>query len=230
MAAQPLPFPQHPRLWRGRGQQPTQPAWPSGHHLLDQLLPGGGWPLGALSEILLPRPGHGELSLLLPALADASQRDRSIALIAPPLTLNGPNLHARGVRLEQLLVVDSDNDNDTRWAAEQCLRAQLFAFVLIWPGRCDDRHLRRLQLAAEHGKSAGILFRPSERAHQPSPAQLRLCLGITQESSQANSELSLALIKARGLACSIAQPRRLNIQINQSGSLSAELVTVAAAP
>ncbi|MCB1605897.1 MAG: translesion DNA synthesis-associated protein ImuA [Xanthomonadales bacterium] len=209
MAAQPLSFLQHPRLWRGRGRQPQQPAWSSGHPALDQHLPGGGWPLGALSEILHPHPGLGEISLLLPALANATQQGRSIAIIAPPLTLNGPNLSARGVQLEQLLIVDSDSDNDTRWAAEQCLRARLFAFVLAWPGRCDDRHLRRLQLAAEHGESAGILYRSSEHARQPSPAQLRLCLDPMPEPRPGG--ISLRLIKARGLACSFAQPQRLQL-------------------
>lgn len=209
--AQLLPFPQHPRLWRGRGNQPQQPAWPSGYAALDQLLPGGGWPQGALSEILLPGPGYGELSLLLPAVAKATQEDRSIALIAQPLVLNGPNMNARGVQLDQLLLVDSDNDNDARWAAEQCLRSQLFAFVLVWPGRCDDRHLRRLQLAAEYGQCAGILFRSSEYARTPSPAQLRLCLGTESQPEQSMHEVTLALIKARGLACSAAQPRKVTI-------------------
>jgi len=221
MAAQLLPFPQHPRLWRGRGQQPEQPAWPSGYEALDQLLPGGGWPQGALSEILLPKPGYGELNLLLPALAKASQNNRSIAFIAPPLVLNGPTLSACGLQLEQVLLVDSDNDNDTRWAAEQCMRAQLFAFVLVWPGRCDDRHLRRLQLAAEQGQCAGVLLRPSQYARSPSPAQLRLCLDCKSQSPA--KQITLALIKARGLACSIAQPRKLQIDLDTYGSSAAEV-------
>lgn len=212
MAAQPLSFPQHLRLWRGRARQPAQPAWSSGHPQLDSLLPGGGWPLGALSEILLSYPGHGEISLLLPALADATGQDRSIALVAPPLALNGPSLAARGIRLEQLLIVASDSDDDSRWAAEQCLRAQLFAFVLIWPGHCDDRHLRRLQLAAEHGQSAGILFRCDELANRPSPAQLRLCLAAGSDAAGNPNEINVALIKARGLPCSASQPHRLSIR------------------
>jgi protein ImuA len=32
-------------------------------------LPGGGWPQGVVTELLLPHPGVGELRLLAPALA-----------------------------------------------------------------------------------------------------------------------------------------------------------------
>ncbi len=41
----------------------------SGHPELDAELPGGGWPRGNLTEFLVDRGGLGELSLLLPALA-----------------------------------------------------------------------------------------------------------------------------------------------------------------
>lgn len=64
----------HPALWRasqlggGRGA-----VTPSGHPALDAELPGGGWPHGALTELLLPQPGIGELRLLAPALAAVSR-------------------------------------------------------------------------------------------------------------------------------------------------------------
>ena len=41
---------------------------PTGFATLDAELPGGGWPAGALIELLADRPGIGELSLLLPLL------------------------------------------------------------------------------------------------------------------------------------------------------------------
>ena len=41
-----------PRLWRGRGAGPAGTSvLPSGHPPLDELLPGGGWPVGALTEL-----------------------------------------------------------------------------------------------------------------------------------------------------------------------------------
>ncbi|MEI8324881.1 MAG: hypothetical protein WCH44_05835, partial [Betaproteobacteria bacterium] len=41
----------------------------SGHPALDAQLPGGGWPVGALTELLQMQSGTGEWGLLLPALA-----------------------------------------------------------------------------------------------------------------------------------------------------------------
>jgi protein ImuA len=49
----------------------------SGHAALDAQLPGGGWPVGALTELLLPHPGVGELRLLAPALAALQRQQRS---------------------------------------------------------------------------------------------------------------------------------------------------------
>src|SRR5579862_5430764 len=46
-----------------------QEALVSGFDELDRRLPRGGWPLGALIELLCFAPGIGELSLLLPAPA-----------------------------------------------------------------------------------------------------------------------------------------------------------------
>jgi hypothetical protein len=72
------------RLWRGQGTAPQRDALPTGIDALDRVLPGGGWPRAALSEILFPADGVGELRLLLPALAMLSREARPIVLIAPP--------------------------------------------------------------------------------------------------------------------------------------------------
>ena len=60
----------HPSLWRasqigGAAQRTTA----SGFDALDAQLPGGGWPHGTLTELLLAQAGVGELRLLAPALA-----------------------------------------------------------------------------------------------------------------------------------------------------------------
>ena len=69
-------------IWRG-DMLPGLPenAIASGHAALDAELPGGGWPQGSLSEILVDRCGQGEMSLLLPALARLSQAGGWLALI-----------------------------------------------------------------------------------------------------------------------------------------------------
>ena len=60
----------HPGVWRASqiGGGPRR-VTASGFPLLDAQLPGGGWPHGVLTELLLPEPGVGELRLLAPALA-----------------------------------------------------------------------------------------------------------------------------------------------------------------
>lgn len=44
----------------------------TGHALLNAQLPGAGWPVGALSEILQAHTGQHEWRLLLPALTQAT--------------------------------------------------------------------------------------------------------------------------------------------------------------
>src|SRR3954463_10631961 len=61
----------HP-VWRGGLLACSAPAVPSGFAELDRELPGGGWPVQALTEILCRREGIGELQLVLPALAALS--------------------------------------------------------------------------------------------------------------------------------------------------------------
>ena len=57
----------HPALWRG-DDAGAPDTIPTGFHALDARLPGGGWPLATLIELLVPAAGVGEIRLLLPAL------------------------------------------------------------------------------------------------------------------------------------------------------------------
>ena len=52
----------------------------TGHAALDALLPQGGWPRRALTELLLPAHGVGELALLLPTLARMTQAGSTVAV------------------------------------------------------------------------------------------------------------------------------------------------------
>ena len=73
-------------LWHGDNLAvPDLPCVPTGFAMLDEALPGGGWPRGALTEILPARTGIGEISLLAPALTRLSRQDpRWIVWVAPP--------------------------------------------------------------------------------------------------------------------------------------------------
>jgi hypothetical protein len=184
---------QNPAIWRGDGQaRVALPGIPTGFAELDDELPGGGWPRGAVGELLTERHGIGELSLLMPALAQLSRQDGWIMLVAPPWIPYAPALAARGIHLSKLIVVGTTSDKDTWWAAEQSLRAGNCPAVLAWPSAISEQGLRRLQLAAEEGGSFGAVFGEAARAAFPSPAPLRLRLGVRQD------RLSVKILKRRG--------------------------------
>jgi len=194
----------HPGIWRRSTSTPaaTIDAQPTGLADLDALLPCGGWPRGALSEILIEHDGLGECSLVLPALAALTQARRRVALIAPPYIPYAPALAAAGIDLAQLVHIDAAA-NDTHWTAEQCLRAGCCGAVLNWLPDADYRQLRRLQLAAETGAAIGFVFRPLAAASQASPAALRLRVSAGADGAR------IEILKCRGRIGAAAQTRLL---------------------
>ncbi|MGQ0621149.1 MAG: translesion DNA synthesis-associated protein ImuA [Panacagrimonas sp.] len=167
-------------VWRA-SQQAAVRAEPTGHAELDRVLPGGGWPIGAVSEVLYARHGVGELSLTLPLLARLTQSARPVALVFPPMLPYAPRLAVSGLQLDRVLIVDSDpqqgRDRDAEsndlWVAEQLLRAGAGA-VLLWIEKAQAQSLRRLQLAAESGDGCVLLLRPEKFAAESTPSALRL--------------------------------------------------------
>jgi len=163
------------RVWKGSHQPAATALQPTGHAALDQALPGGGWPDAALSEILLPADGSGELHLLWPTLARLSQAGERIVLVAPPLVPYAPAWRAAGIELKQLAIIQADA-RQALWAAEQCLRSGSCGAVLCWPQAADDRALRRLQVAAQTGETLAFALRPAWAANNPSPAAVRVSI------------------------------------------------------
>lgn len=189
---------QHPGVWRRRSSNATTiDAQPSGLAALDALLPGGGWPRGALCEFLVEHDGIGECALVLPALAALTQARRRVALITPPYLPYAPALAAAGVDLQQVVQIDAGTP-DTHWSIEQCLRSGCCGAVLGWLPRVDYRELRRLQLAAESGGTIGFMFRPLAAANEASPSALRLRITAAQ------GEPRIELLKCRGRVGSAA--------------------------
>ena len=181
-----------PHLWRGDSQaEVAVPSISTGFEALDALLPGGGWPRAALVELLASRPGVGEWSLLMPALARLSGTDQWIALVSPPYVPYAPALAAAGVDLSRIVIVRAGDGADTLWAMEQALGSGSCGAVIGWPSFVNERSLRRLQLAAETGRALGLYF-SSGQATSSSLASLRLHL------TPANSRLRVHVLKVRG--------------------------------
>lgn len=195
----------HP-VWLGRAPQLAAPAVPTGYQVLDSELPGGGWPTGALTEILSSQEGIGELALLLPALAALTWAGKRVVWLAPPHLPYAPALAAAGINLAQLAVVRALGRRDALWAAEQALRAGCCHALLGWFRRTNYDDLRRLAVAAEASGAFVALFRPRAAAAESSPACLRLAL----EPAPGGQALSVQILKRRGMPA--AAPLRLAVK------------------
>jgi hypothetical protein len=162
------------------------------------VLPGGGWPAHALTEVLLAREGIGEVRLTLPALARIQQERLDVVWIAPPHVPYAPALAAAGIDLARLAIVRCASPRDRLWAFEQALRAPECGAAFVWSGIGDERLLRRLQVAARDGRTWGVLWRrPGERV-TAAAAPLRLRL------APCDGRLAVQVLKRRG--CDIPQP------------------------
>jgi hypothetical protein len=213
---------EHPAIWRGRSVARIE-ALSTGFAELDHALPGQGWPLAGLIEVLISRIGVGELQLLLPALAALTRRAsaRWCAWISPPFEPFAPALAAHGVVLERVFVTRGP---DSMWAFEQALGSGACETVLGWAGRSQSagrqsaiartaagrtaiakgsrssraprelraRDIRRLQLAAEKGRTLGVLFRPGQAANESSSAMLRVMVEPAKQGAR------VTLLKSRG--------------------------------
>lgn len=189
---------QNPRVWRGGRLGEGCRGLASGYPRLDRQLPGGGWPLHALTEILLEHHGTGELELLMPALArlsrpqDDAAEDGWITWVAPPFAPYPPALKEWGIDLSRVLIVRPREATEALWAAEQALRSGNCAAVLLWSSALDDAASRRLQLAAEKGRSWAIAFRSLAARSQTSAAALRIQVRAGERGTD------LGILKSRG--------------------------------
>ena len=162
---------------------------------LNAVLPGGGWPVGALIELLQTGPGS-EWGLLAPALARRDQdAQRSLVLVNAPYQPFGPALAAQQLDPQRLLCVQAGSAAAQLWAAEQALRCSDVAAVLAWLPQVKMPPLRRLHIAAqEHGKLL-FVFRPAAAQAESSPAPLRVLL---QRLPGPAPRLQLDIFKRRG--------------------------------
>ena len=182
----------HHAIWRGDDCAREPASVSSGFTELDAALPGGGWPRGALTEVLLSREGIGELRLTFPALARLQAEGRSIVWVSPPYRPHAPALAAAGLDLARLIIVRALRASDALWAYEQALRAPECGAAFGWLQAREERIVRRLQVAAREGRTWGVLWRrPGQRA-TATAAPLRLSLAPDQ------GKLAVRVLKRRG--------------------------------
>ncbi len=186
----------NPAVWRvGQVPHNAHGSIPTAYPALDQILPERGWPLGALTELLVTETGAGELSLLTPALQAVCAKAQGVVLAGPPFLPHARAWEAVGIELDRMLVIDADGA-DLLWSAEQALRSGECGAAVLWAQRAgktlDHRALQRLHLAASKGNAACLLFRPASAQSTPSPAPLRVTLKAHA------GQLQVQVIKCRG--------------------------------
>ena len=197
-----------PRIWKAGRLAGGRQTLSTGFADLDRAL-SGGWPVGALIELLVDLYGTGEFRLLMPALM-ALSRDagKLVMLVAPPYIPYAPAFVRHGVNISRLLVVRCRRQTDALWVMEQALRSGACAAVLAWAKGADERSLRRLQLAAKEGglhnrRCWVVLFRPSRFRSQRSPAALWIRL-----RSGRSAGVSMEIFKNHG-----GRPRELEVRV-----------------
>lgn len=178
-------------VWRGSEHSRAESqSIASGFEAFDNAL--GGWPLGALIELIPQREGIGELSVLLPALARSSKDERWIALINPPYIPYAPALFHAGIDLAKIVVIRAPGAADVLWSMEQALRSGTCSAVLGWPAAMTEQAIRRLQLATETGHALGAYFTRPGAIPRHSPVPYRLQIGGSID------DIRIEVLKRRG--------------------------------
>ena len=175
----------------------------TGYPNLSKVLPGGGWPCGAMTEVLQARSGQHEWGLVAPALAALQSASPAglVVLVGAPYCPFGPALGARQINMQRLLSISSvksavKNDGPAMlWATREALQCADVCAVLAWLPDARSAHLRRLQITALISGKLLFVFRPLQAQHDASPAPLRLKLAGTAESIH---NLQIDVFKRRG--------------------------------
>lgn len=173
----PVPAPPVPGVWRASDLAPHWVTTPSGFQALDQVLPGGGWPVARLTGLHCPRPGL-EWRLLGPALQHAN--DQGVVLfVAPPHRPHLGALVAMGLQMHNLWWVQAPQPHDMVWALEKALRCEHLAAAVFWPtahwpGAGWQRLLRACALACGSPPPAvfAVCAQRSTLAQTRAPLQL----------------------------------------------------------
>ena len=169
----------------------------TGFEALDACLPGGGWSLGVLSEILFPMQQALEWQLVAPALAQRLAAKRgSAVLVGPTHEPFGPVLERRGVPVHRLCRVDVQDRSSRMWACEQALNCHDVLAVLAWLPAAPYAALRRLQVMASRREVLLWVFRTEELQASASPAALRLVVHRVQAAG--THQLQVRVLKRRG--------------------------------
>lgn len=175
----------------------SAPAQPTGFDALDACLPGGGWPVSVLSEILFPLQQALEWQLVAPALAQRLAAEQgSAVLVGPTHEPFGPALERLRVPAHRLCRVDVQDRSSRLWACEQALNCNDVTAVLAWLPAAPYAALRRLHVMASRRNVLFWVFRDETLQVASSPAALRLV--VHRVEAAGIHQLQVQVAKRRG--------------------------------
>ena len=182
----------NPHLWSGDEVCQGKPGGiPTGHASLDAILPGGGWPKNAVVEMITPHWGTGELQLLLPLMKSMTRRRRWILWVCPPYIPYAPALVDADIDINFLMTIGPDIAcRDALWTIEKALQSQRCGLLMAWLNHLPNGVIRRLQLAADAGKTPCVLFRNQRGKNSPAALQLQV--------NHSDRGIHARVLKARG--------------------------------
>jgi protein ImuA len=193
MSAVMLPETIHPDLWKGNQlARSASRVIPCGDEGLAAELPGGGWPRGALTDLLVQQTGCGELRLLRPAFERLGSKP--VVLLQPPHNVQPTAFAWWGLDPSSPIIVKAPKTADALWAAEQILRAGTCGALVFWQQHVRPEAVRRLHLAAQTSESLFFMVRPLATTRDASPAPLRLAIRA------AKGGVDVQFLKRRGPA------------------------------
>jgi protein ImuA len=172
---------------RSRGSRPSSGharAVRCGLDPLDQALPDGGLPIGAVTEILCGAPGLGATSLALRTAHRAATDGRTVVVVDPGGDFYPPATIPCGMDLDRLVVIRPRRAPDALWALDQSLRCPAIAAVVAWLDHLRPEQSRRLQLAAEAGKGLGLILKPAAGREKSFAAVRVLIEPVTEEAAE----------------------------------------------
>jgi len=162
-------------VWQGSAKITSQKKISTGYDELDQQLDGGFLQTG-VTEIQALN-GIGELRLLLTTLSASLSEQRLVVFIAPQGIVTPQALAAQNIELDKVVEIFPENQKDSLWAAEQCLRSGACHSVVLWIYEALEIHqIKRLQIASETGHCRQFVLRAYKAESLSLPFDLSLTL------------------------------------------------------
>ncbi|WP_145389985.1 ImuA family protein [Stieleria neptunia] len=157
----------------------------TGCEAMDQWLPGGGLHPSTLTEWIAAHDSAAAGSLAMAAAANRLRQipGRPLVIVDCSGTFYPPAAVSLGVPHQRMILLRPRSGADAIWAIDQSLRSG--AAAAVWaslPMRVDDRDARRLQLAAETGRTPGLLVRGFAARGKPSFAEVQFYVSQQQRA------------------------------------------------